>query len=666
MKILRRLLILIMCLSTILGVTACGKGSGSDKPGPDPDEPAQTGNYIAYDGSSDYSILLPESPQPAETTAASELSAILREVTGAALDVVAENKVKNVSTSGYFISIGETKLYKSQDFRAENLNTDGFLIKTVDNTLFIVGENQRGTLYGVYEFLEREAGCRFLTPTYDHIPTVTRLGLRALDVKEIPVFSTRSDFYWPMSYDTQYTAKMRYLSQFSGFKELSVPIGGSLTTYWNETGHSFYLFVPHTEFYAQHNDWFSGPDSVNSQPCFSNGLNNDGTLKEGESFMRTLIERVKQKLIDEPSLTHIMLGQQDNDNVCTCKNCRDQIAALGGQRSAQLVLVTNTVAREVSNWLKEQGSDRKITFVTFSYWWSMNAPTVKKEDGTVVAANEYVIPRDDVYIFFAPIGACYNHAINDTSCSKNVVDIYGQFENWRAITDRFYVWDYAVNFNDYLSWYPNLGVLKQNLLYYRDMGVAGVLTEGSITGQNFYQQDLISWLLSKLMWDPDQDITELRKEYDRYYFGEAAGPIVTQFTDFMNAYFEKVSRTQSDSVLHAAIYTTHTPWLVSSDTLNAKMLGMAQNYMEQAKEAIRSDENLTDKQKEQYLYNLKQVEIQIMYMKYRNYDSVFYTTDEARYNFMVEFFDLAEELNVNALMENGKSLAELRAEALEG
>ena len=54
------------------------------------------------------------------------------------------------------------------------------------------------------------------------------------------------------------------------------------------------------------------------------------------------------------------------------------------------------------------------------------------------------------------------------------------------------------------------------------------------------------------------------------------------------------------------------------------------------------------------------------YLKYRNYDAVFYTTDEARYEFMTEFFDLVEELDVNALSENGQSIADLRAAALEG
>ncbi len=668
MKFIRRLLTIMVSLCALFGTAGCNHGttSSSDSTGGSSSEPAQTGNYIAYDGSSDYTILLPESPQPAESTAATELSTILGQVTGATIDVVAENRARDVSTEGNFISVGETQLYKEQEFKAENLNTDGFLIKTVDNTLFIIGENQRGTLYGVYEFLEREAGCRFLSPTYDHIPSVQRLGLRELDITEIPTFATRSDFYWPMSYDTLYTAKMRYLSQFSGFKDLSESIGGSLTTYWNETGHSYYQFVPHTTYYAQHPDWFSGPDANNSQPCFSSGLNNDGTIAEGESFMSTLIEAVKQKILDEPMLTHIMLGQMDNDNVCRCERCTAQIEALGGQRSAQLVLVTNAVAREVKEWMQEEGMDRDMVFLTFSYWWSMNAPTRTDENGNVVAASEYVIPRDDVYIFFAPIGACYNHPINDTSCSKNVIDIYGQFENWRAITDRFYVWDYAVNFNDYLSWYPNLGVLKENLLYYREIGVAGVLTEGAITAQNYYEQDLTSWLLSKLMWDLDQDVNELRAEYDRYYFGEAAGPIITEYTDFMNAYFERVSRTQSNTVLHAAIYTNHTPWMVSVDTLNEKMIDTAQGYIDRAEAAINGDDSLTTAQKEQYLYNLKQVEVQIMYMKYRNYDAVFYTTDEARYEFMTEFFDLVEELDVNALSENGQSIADLRAAALEG
>ena len=659
MKKIRRLIAVMLGMLMACSAGACKK----NEPDNGPVEPEFTGNYIVKDGQSDYTILISQTAQPAEVTAANELRDIVKKITNVSLEVMAENKLKDVDTKGKFISVGDTQLYRAQDFKAEDLNTDGFLLKVVENSLFIVGENQRGTLYGVYEFLEREAACKFLSPSYDYIPSLSEIKLRRLDVKEIPAFALRSDFYFPMSYDTKYTAKMRYLSQFGGMAADS--IGGTQMTYWSDGGHSFYVYVPHTKYYAEHNDWFSGPDPVNSQPCFSNGLNDDGTLKEGDSFIRTLIEGVKKVILEKPMLTHIMLGQQDNDNVCRCENCTRQIAALGGQRSAQLVLVINAVAREIKAWMKAEGMDREMTFVTFSYWWSMNAPTKRDENGKIVAANEYVIPRDDVYIYFAPIGACYNHPINDTSCSKNVVDIYGQFENWRAITDRFYVWDYAANFNDYLSWYPNLPVLKQNLLYYREIGVAGVLTEGAITGQNYYQQDLISWLLSKLMWNPDQDVNALRAEYDRYYFGEKAGKIITEYTDFMNSYFETTSRTQSDSVLHAAIYTNHTPWLCSVETLNEKMLTKASDYVARAKQAVEGDESLSAAQKEQYLRNLEQVEVQVLYMMYRNYDAVFYTTAEARYEFMLKFFDMAQKLNVNALMENGKSLEELRADALD-
>ena len=95
------------------------------------------------------------------------------------------------------------------------------------------------------------------------------------------------------------------------------------------------------------------------------------------------------------------------------------------------------------------------------------------------------------------------------------------------------------------------------------------------------------------------------------------------------------------------------------------MLTKASDYVARAKQAVEGDESLNAAQKEQYLRNLEQVEVQVLYMMYRNYDAVFYTTAEARYEFMLKFFDMAQKLNVNALMENGKSLGELRADALD-
>ena len=625
-------------LSTITACSfaACKPNSGPSNPTDNPGVNF-TGNYLIAEGECEYSIITPATPQPAEATAATELARYLGEATGITPDIISDNKIKNIKTTGKYISVGETELYKAQTWKAENLNLDGFIIRTVDNTLFIVGECERGTLYGVYEFLEREVGCRFLAQNYEYIPKLTKIPLNELNITEIPAFQVRSDFYWPMSYDVQFTAKMRYWSQFASFEPLSVSIGGSQMTYWNNAGHSFYALVPHTKNYAQHNDWYSGSDSKNSQPCFSNGLNDDGTLAEGDTFMKALVDAVENTVLGNPKLQFIMLGQEDNDNVCRCEKCQKQIEALGGQRSAQLVLVVNTVAREVKARLAAKGIERNLSFVTFSYWWSMGAPT-KTVEGKVVAACPQVVPREDVYIYFAPIGACYNHPLNDTSCSKNVNDIYMQFENWRAITERFFVWDYAVNFNDYLSWYPNMGVLKANLQYYREIGVAGVLTEGAITGQGYYQQDLECWLLSKLMWNPDLDFNALRAEFDRYYFGEAAGRIMTDYTDFMNAYFEQVSRTQGNSTLHAAIYTNHTPWLCSVDTLNENFLIMAMDYINRAEAAMRDDKTLTPEQLDAYLVNLSRAKIQVMYMMYKNYNAVFYTTDEARYTFMQEFF----------------------------
>ena len=51
----------------------------------------------------------------------------------------------------------KTALLEQADFDVDysSMNIDGFIIRTVGNMIFINGANNRGTLYGVYDFLEK-------------------------------------------------------------------------------------------------------------------------------------------------------------------------------------------------------------------------------------------------------------------------------------------------------------------------------------------------------------------------------------------------------------------------------------------------------------------------------------------------------------------------------
>ena len=64
MKKFRRIMAIMLCVAAAASVGACKKkGGGATPEGPfGPEEPAFTGNYIAADGNSEYTIVTPAAP----------------------------------------------------------------------------------------------------------------------------------------------------------------------------------------------------------------------------------------------------------------------------------------------------------------------------------------------------------------------------------------------------------------------------------------------------------------------------------------------------------------------------------------------------------------------------------------------------------------------------
>ena len=205
---------------------------------------------------------------------------------------------------------------------------------------------------------------------------------------------------------------------------------------------------------------------------------------------------------------------------------------------------------------------------------------------------------------------------------------------------------------------------EDNLLYYEDIGVSGVITEGAASEcWNYYQQDLMSWMYSKLLWNPHRDVNALISEFNRYYFAsEEIGKILDEYVAYMNGYYEMISHTQSSQLLHATTFSNSSRWLVSAQTLNRQFLEGAESYILKISDMVESNPNLTEKELADFRHNILSLNIQIEYMKYINYDAVFYTTEEEKTKFLTKLFDDAEELNVQAFKELGMRLADLRAQ----
>ncbi|NUQ65302.1 MAG: DUF4838 domain-containing protein [Pirellulales bacterium] len=120
-------------------------------------------------------IVTPEKPLPVVQAAAEELQYHIRRASGAELPIVTESQRPE---SRPCVLLGTTKAAQAAGLRVPADTPNCFVIKLVGNSLLILGDDSEGqpfwiqhgnrvrvgTLFGVYEFLERRLGVRWLWP----------------------------------------------------------------------------------------------------------------------------------------------------------------------------------------------------------------------------------------------------------------------------------------------------------------------------------------------------------------------------------------------------------------------------------------------------------------------------------------------------------------------
>lgn len=83
---------------------------------------------------------------------------------------------------------------------------------------------------------------------------------------------------------------------------------------------------------------------------------------------------------------------------------------------------------------------------------------------------------------------------------------------WHKAVDRIYVWDYMCNYDDYLTPFPCLEVMKSRLQYYRQQGVKGIFLNGS--GYDYCSfDDLHTYALAALMNQPEASVETLVRRF---------------------------------------------------------------------------------------------------------------------------------------------------------
>ncbi len=517
-------------------------------------------------GASSYKIVLSKEASMSEKHAAKELQHFIRMATNATLPIVDENERFAREPQRIFVGAGD--LLKSvfpanEEFEQDEwqkLGDEGFIIRTFSTgedapDVVIAGARQRGTMYGVYTFLEH-LGFRWYTNRRTWYPDEDILRVPTLDEKEIPAFIYRYPYIYE-AFDLDWGARNRINSRLDETR------GGSVSL---QAHHTFERLVPPSLF-KQHPDYFPLIGGKRVTGYVQRCLTAPGIV---ELTAKNMIKWMDSK----PQQKYFALGQNDYENYCMCPNC-SKIMKEEGSPAGLYIQYVNKVAEIV----EKKHPDKYI--ITFAYSFTEKPPITVK-------------PRHNVFIQLAPIDICVSHPF--TSCSDPASEKFRErLDGWSRLTNRMSVWHYVTDFRNLLMPFPDFKEFTADIKTYHQKGVRGIFFQGSGGhGPGSGDADLRAWVMARMLWNPYQDANRLVNEYLHGVYGKAFKP--------MRAYYDLMHEQVSapDRHLHVFDKVTEEMWPES-------VISQMEKQHQQALDLAQGDETAT--------YYIKKNQLAVTYLR---------------------------------------------------
>ena len=474
-------------------------------------------------GKSDYRISVSTSASESEKWAAMELQHWLKEISGVELPLLPEDQTYQgpqiligYSSSSLPVSPSPRLPFSQsstrplppsphlpflpttpapKDTTSNATEKESFHYFNIGPNIYITGGKQRGTMYGVFDFLERELGCRWYTPTVNVIPKRDELKFVWFDHAESPGVRVRNDFYFE-AFDPTWATRNK-MNGAMGYREQP----GGIESYW--AVHTFYPLMPPAEFYKKHPEYYSLVDGKRiferAQLCLTN-----------PNVLRIITERIKKRMHDSPEYLIYDVSQNDWHNPCQCDKCQAIAKAYGGE-SGVIIWFVNQVAEAVEN----EFPDKFIG--TLAYQYTRTPP-------------KNISPRHNVVVRLCSIECCFAHDFKSCPENKSFLE---DLKGWSALAPHMYIWDYVVNFGHYVMPYPNFRVLQSNIQSFRDNNAIGIMEQAAYQSRGGEFSELRSYLISKLLWNPECNTEAVINDFMYGYYGRA-GKFVRQYFDLLH------------------------------------------------------------------------------------------------------------------------------------
>lgn len=494
--------------------------------------PARAQTLVDESGQARAEIIVPAGADPAEAFAAAELQRWIDRITGAVLPIRSE--AVRSSRFPAKIHLGAAAAAEFADDLQFLAGHDGFAVRSRKEELWIFGSCAKGTLNGVYAFLEKnsdiiwargqEAGVIY-SPQSSFV-------VQQSNWREKPAFSLRGWWICNTHYHEQteyWNARMAcnfnpcnffgndFIYRRSLDCGMQIDPGG---------GHNLHRFMPADKYFSSHPEYFCQidgkrrPEVSKNQICFSN-------LESVPAFVAEAAAQIRQSPFRVDTFS---IKTEDNWNLCECEACRRDLTLPGGKvsrldddnfRSNQSWIYFNAVAAGLKALFPV------LRLNCYAYIFTAPSPDIPIADNINVIFCPFV--KNDKFSVLHESNSKWKERIDAwAKVSRNVV--------WREY------YGCASGFPR-----PLADVAAVDLRYiHGELGLHQVYSEyvpdwNSRNNRDADRWDVSAmefWVLSKLFWNPYQEVDALRDEYLRRAYRQAAPAMRVYYAKLRQAWYD--------------------------------------------------------------------------------------------------------------------------------
>lgn len=513
---------------------------------------------IKIDRNSRHVIVVGEKANRVTLFAAQQLKVYLKKITGADIPISKDSKIQSMPLNAFFI--GESKFTKELGVELEDPNPEAFIIKNIGGRIVMIGDDvpkekgdefipfsyfysRKGSVFAVYEFLERFGGVRWIFPgeVGEVIPALESITLSGIDIQSHPQVKSRQ--FWGYGYGIKepspFTLSPKNTAEFSLWLmrlRHGVPLELGFRAGF---AHSWGDYMEGNKYFASHPEYYALVDGER-RGAIANLKGEPAWLDKGwqvctsnPDVIDIFAKRICSMYKPEDDCI-VSLFPNDGGGFCQCDSCKalDHPELYGPTEGYRGVVFSDriyTFVNAVAKKVRQTHPRLRIGFCAYTFYTPPPKTISQFEPNIIIKVTE----QPESFYF------------NQEYCSR----IRRYIDEWSVRVPGIFIGEHydEPDVRVPVSYY--LPLVSENTRRLTSRGIQGISMQiyPFVASQHFDY-----YLISRLLWDGRQDVEKLLRDYLEKGYGSAA-PAMRRYFDFMSETFKKRQAAADTSVTMGAI-----------------------------------------------------------------------------------------------------------------